>query len=451
MTIEEATAAERRVARLRLVIFVAALGAVFGSIAATGALPSAEEIRDAGDDIGTIGPIVFVPASIALSCCFVPGPVLAGAAGLLFGTALGLPVALTAAVLGACAQCLIARHAAGRQIQAILPDRVRRIDDYLERRGFLAVLYVRLAPGIPYTLANYGAGLTRLKIRDLAAGTAVGALPRTFAYVALGGNLTDLGRPEAVIAIVLLVVLAVGGVAAGALGLGAERARGTPHEEERRRLRRVAVLRLVVLAAALAAAFLVARLTGVDLSAEGIEDWGEDAGTLAVLAFVPVGVALSCAFVPFPAIAGGAGLVFGTAVGTAVSIVTVGLAAVAQLLIARYVAREEVAALAGPRTARLNAFLERRGFFAVLYARLVPGIPFVALNYAAGLTSLRVRDMGLATAIAKAPRVFAYAALGGSLTDLGRPEARIAIAVLVAMGILGAVLARRQVRAERTA
>jgi uncharacterized membrane protein YdjX (TVP38/TMEM64 family) len=451
MTIEEATAAERRVARLRLIVFVAALAAVFGSIAATGSLPSAERIRDAGDDVGAIGPIAFVPASIALSCMFVPGPVLAGGAGLLFGTALGTPVALTAAVLGACTQCLIARYAAGRQIQAILPDRVRRIDEFLERRGFLAVLYVRLAPGIPYTLANYGAGLTRLKLRDLAAGTAVGAAPRTFAYVALGGNLTDLGRPEAVIAIVLLVVLAIGGVAAGALGLGAEAARGAPREEERRRLRRVAVLRVVALAAALAAAFLIARLAGLDLSAEGIEDWGEDAGTLGAVLFVPVAVALSCAFVPFPAIAGGAGLVFGTALGTALAVLAVGLAAVTQMLIARYLAREQVTALAGPRTARANEFLERRGFFAVLYARLVPGIPFVALNYAAGLTRLRVRDMGLGTAIAKAPRVFAYAALGGSLSDLGRPEARIAIAVLVAMGILGAVMARRQIRAERPA
>jgi hypothetical protein len=49
-------------------------------------------------------------------------------------------------------------------------------------------------------------------VRDMAAGTLIGALPRTFAYVALGGNLNDLGSPEAIAAIVLLVVTGLVGL-----------------------------------------------------------------------------------------------------------------------------------------------------------------------------------------------------------------------------------------------
>jgi uncharacterized membrane protein YdjX (TVP38/TMEM64 family) len=71
---------------------------------------------------------------------------------------------------------------------------------------------MRLAPGIPYHLVNYGAGLTRLRVRDMAAATPIGALPRTFAYVALGGSLDDLGSPEAIVAIVALVVMALSGI-----------------------------------------------------------------------------------------------------------------------------------------------------------------------------------------------------------------------------------------------
>jgi uncharacterized membrane protein YdjX (TVP38/TMEM64 family) len=202
-----------------------ALLAVFLALTVSGSLPSAEDVRDWGEDLGAVGPLVFIPASAAMNCAFVPGPILAGAAGLLFGTALGTPVALTAAVLAACSQLLIARHVAGRQVQSILPERVRRIDRFLERRGFLAVLYVRLAPGIPYVLANYGAGLTRLRLRHMAAGTAIGAAPRTFAYVALGGSLSDLGAPEAKLAIALLVVVGVTGLVLGRRQLAAERAR----------------------------------------------------------------------------------------------------------------------------------------------------------------------------------------------------------------------------------
>jgi uncharacterized membrane protein YdjX (TVP38/TMEM64 family) len=193
---------------------LAALGAglfVAGSV--SGSLPSADRVRDWAEGFGALGPAAFVALSVVLNCAFVlPYPVMSAAAGLLFGTALGTPVALTSAVLAACAQLLIGRYVAGSQVRAILPARVRRVDDFLERSGFVAVMLVRLAPAVPYVLANYGAGLTRLRLRDMAAGTAVGGLPRTFAYVALGGSLTDLGSPEAKIAVGMLVVVGLLGV-----------------------------------------------------------------------------------------------------------------------------------------------------------------------------------------------------------------------------------------------
>ena len=192
-------------------LFAIALGALFLAATLSGARPSAERIRDWGEGLGAIGPLAFVPLAALLSCLFVLGPVLAGSAGLLFGTALGTPVALAAAVLAASTQLLIARHLAGDQVGAILPARIRRIDELLERRGLLAVLYLRLTPGVPFVLTNYGAGLTRLRVRDMAGGTAIGALPRTFAYVALGGSLSDLNAPEARAAIALLIVMAVVG------------------------------------------------------------------------------------------------------------------------------------------------------------------------------------------------------------------------------------------------
>jgi uncharacterized membrane protein YdjX (TVP38/TMEM64 family) len=54
-----------------------------------------------------------------------------------------------------------------------------------------------------------------------------------------------------------------------------------------------------------------------------------------------------------------------------------------------------------------------------------------------------------ATAIATAPRTFAYVALGGSFGDLGSPAAIAAMAVLVTMGIGGLVAVRRDLRRER--
>ncbi|MCW2989851.1 MAG: hypothetical protein JWM73_445, partial [Solirubrobacterales bacterium] len=44
--------------------------------------------------------------------------------------------------------------------------------------------------------------------------TFLGCAPRSFAYAALGGNLHDLGSPEVIAALIVLVVMAVGGVVA---------------------------------------------------------------------------------------------------------------------------------------------------------------------------------------------------------------------------------------------
>jgi uncharacterized membrane protein YdjX (TVP38/TMEM64 family) len=66
-------------------------------------------VRDWVEDAGVWAPVAFVVLSASLTVVLFPGPLLAGASGLLFGTALGFPLSLTAAVLGASLAFLIAR------------------------------------------------------------------------------------------------------------------------------------------------------------------------------------------------------------------------------------------------------------------------------------------------------------------------------------------------------
>ena len=94
---------------------------------------------------------------------------------------------------------------------SLLPARMRGVEEFLTRHGAVAVLESRIVPLLPYGLVNYSAGLTYLRYRDMALGTAVGAAPKVFAYVALGGSLSDLGSPEAIVAISLLVALSLAG------------------------------------------------------------------------------------------------------------------------------------------------------------------------------------------------------------------------------------------------
>jgi uncharacterized membrane protein YdjX (TVP38/TMEM64 family) len=141
-----------------------------------------------------------------------PGPLLAGASGLLFGAALGTPLSIAAATLGACLAFSLSRWWAHDAVQQLAGPRLRALRDLIGRRGFLSVLCARLLPGMPYNLVNYAAGLTPVRLGVFAAGTALGAAPRAFAWTALGGSLDDLRSPQAIAAFAVLVLVPIAGL-----------------------------------------------------------------------------------------------------------------------------------------------------------------------------------------------------------------------------------------------
>jgi uncharacterized membrane protein YdjX (TVP38/TMEM64 family) len=205
----------RTAALLRVAALLGLLAAGVAVLASTGSL-SAERVRGWVDGYGAAGPLVFVVVSSLLTVALFPGPLLAGASGLLFGTALGFPISLLSAVLGACLAFSLSRWWAGDAVLALSGGRLLALRAWLGRRGFWSVLYARIAPGVPYNLVNYAAGLTAIRLGAFAGATALGAAPRAFAYTALGGSLGDLRSPAAIAAVIVLVVMAlVGGVLLG--------------------------------------------------------------------------------------------------------------------------------------------------------------------------------------------------------------------------------------------
>jgi len=192
-------------------------GAVL-AVAITGSVPSTGRVREFGDSLGGAAPFIW-PLVFALISMVVPWPISAGATGLLFGTALGTLLALSGVLVQAAVQFWLARRVAGEHLRRRVLERAPRVSAALERNGLLASFYGRIVPGLPWGLMNYAAGLSRVRLRELVLGTLAGGTPKVFAYVALGGSFGDLGRPEAIVAISLLVILALGGLVIARRGL----------------------------------------------------------------------------------------------------------------------------------------------------------------------------------------------------------------------------------------
>lgn len=173
--------------------------------------PSRSEVEDLVRSADPAAPLFFVVLYVVATVLVVPGAVLTVAGGVLFGTAWGTVLSLIAASVGAGVAFEVGRWLGRDQVERIAGERISRFDAWLGRRGFTAVLYVRLIPILPFNVLNYAAGVTGLRRRDYLLGTVVGIIPGTFAYAALGGNFDDPSSPAFIVAVVLIIVLAVGG------------------------------------------------------------------------------------------------------------------------------------------------------------------------------------------------------------------------------------------------
>ena len=116
-----------------------------------------------------------------LDVLFIPTQALSIVAVLLWGWLKGGVVELLAATAGAVFPFLIARGALRDSIAARLA-RHEKVATVLEREGFTLLLILRVVPVIPYTILNYVAGLSSLRVWQYVAATIIGMVPSTFIF-----------------------------------------------------------------------------------------------------------------------------------------------------------------------------------------------------------------------------------------------------------------------------
>lgn len=102
------------------------------------------------------------------------------------------------------------------------------------------------------------------------------------------------------------------------------------------------------------------------------------------------------------------GAVFGFWYGAILNTLAANLGANAAFGVARALGREGIRRLAGRRLQGLDRATRDRGFAGLFVLRLIPLVPFNALNFGAGLTAIRWRDYALATAIGILPGTLVY-------------------------------------------
>ncbi|SSC23545.1 SNARE associated Golgi protein, partial [Klenkia terrae] len=159
----------------------------------------------------------------------------------------------------------------------------------------------------------------------------------------------------------------------------------------------------------------------------GLLGWAAVAGGTAVAVLAPI---------PRTALALLTGILLGFWPGLLVTVVGALLGALMGFGLGRALGRDTLLRLAGPRLRRADQLAMERGFTAVLLARLTPVLPFFLVNYAGGLSGVRLPVYLAATFVGLLPGAVFNVAVGSVAGSLGEWGLAIAVGPVVVVGVV---------------
>ena len=186
------------------------------------------------------------------------------------------------------------------------------------------------------------------------------------------------------------------------------------------------IARVAAVLIALAAIIVLARHYGGAAALSAALDRIRNLGALAPVAFIAIYVAACVAFVPGSILTIGAGVIFGVVWGSIYVSIAATTGATAAFVIGRYLARGWVARrIEGNAKFRsIDEAVAHEGWKIVLLTRLSPVFPFNLLNYAFGLTRVRLLDYVAASWLGMIPGTIMFVYIGSLSGDLARAAGR---------------------------
>lgn len=223
------TATARQVPRRRAAA-IAIAAVILVALVVLVPLPSALQMRVWATSVGPWFPLAFFVAHVIVTVLPFPRTAFTLSAGLLFGPVLGVGIALIASTLSAVIALFLIRAVGWQLNRLVRHPAIDALNTRLRQRGWLTVLSMRLIPVVPFSVFNYAAGASAIRVLPYTLATVAGLLPGTAAVVIFGDALTGNVDP-------LLFLVSVCTACLGIVGLGYEirthrRSPAAPSESE---------------------------------------------------------------------------------------------------------------------------------------------------------------------------------------------------------------------------
>jgi Uncharacterized conserved protein len=175
-----------------------------------------------------------------------------------------------------------------------------------------------------------------------------------------------------------------------------------------------AISRLVALIIIVVALFLAMRFLPVQQWLRNFNDWVGQMGVAGIFIFIGVYAVATVLVAPGAILTIGAGFAFGLWKGFLAVSAGATLGASLAFLVARFIARDKVEAIAkgNEKFHNIDNTIGKQGAKLVFLLRLSPVIPFNLSNYFYGLTSVKFWPYVLASWIGMMPGTFLYVYIG---------------------------------------
>ncbi len=166
------------------------------------------------------------------------------------------------------------------------------------------------------------------------------------------------------------------------------------------------------LAAALVAGIVLAAVYREQFSGAALQAWMQNAGVVGPLLFMALYALATVLFLPGSVLTIAGGALFGPVWGILYSLTGATVGATLAFMVARYLASDWVARKAGGRLKQLIEGVEAESWRFIAFVRLVPLFPFNLLNYALGLTRIKLSPFIVTSYLCMLPGAIAFTYLG---------------------------------------
>lgn len=167
-----------------------------------------ETIRDMILSLGNWGPLLYILCNVFRPFFFFPAMILAVAGGLAFGPLWGTLYLIAGTVLGAALCFGTARLLGANRIKPVWGKwmLLEELDNQAASHGFRTVLFLRLAPVLPWDAVSFLAGLSQVRFWPYMGATLLGSVPGAIAFSYFGHAMLQSAATAAALAVMILIM-----------------------------------------------------------------------------------------------------------------------------------------------------------------------------------------------------------------------------------------------------